>query len=113
MKEIVEFLQSKKLVFKSLKPVAPKALGSRKKVSIWLGVDLQGYYADVMWLEKKSRVLRKEAQALMGLHEKLERYIDSRINKKYIVIKAPLCSKAKALLEEHGWKVFEQVASSR
>ncbi len=106
MKTIVEYLQSKKLVFKSLKPVVPKELGSRKKVSIWLGVDLQGYYADVMWLEKKSRVLRKEAQELMELHEKLEKYIDSSIKKKYIVIKAPLCSKAKALLEEHGWKVF-------
>ncbi len=113
MKTIVEFLQSKKLVFKSLKPIAPKELGSRKKISIWLGIDLQGYYADVMWLEKKSRVLRKEAQELMGLHEKLEKYIDSSIKKKYIVIKAPLCSKAKALLEEHGWKVFKQVVSSR
>ncbi|SFV90232.1 hypothetical protein MNB_SV-4-1070 [hydrothermal vent metagenome] len=106
MKTIVEYLQSKKLIFKSLKPVFPKELGSRKKVSIWLGVDLQGYYVDVMWLEKKSRVLRKEASELMALHEKLEKYIDSNIKKKYIVIKAPLCSHAKAMLEEQGWKVW-------
>jgi hypothetical protein len=42
----------------------------------------------------------------MALHEKLEKYIDSKINKKYIIIKAPFCSKAKALLEENGWKVW-------
>ena len=59
-----------------------------------------------MVVEKKSRVLRKEAEELMLLHEKLEKYIDSGIKKKYMIIKAPLCSKAKAMLEEHGWKVM-------
>ena len=106
MREIVEFFQEKGIVFKSFKEIPPKALGSRKKVAIYAAVDLKGYYADVMWLEKKSRVLRKEAEELMGLHEKLEKYIDSTIKQKYIVIKAPLCSKAKALLEERGWRVF-------
>ena len=71
-----------------------------------MGVDLKGYYAVVMRVEKKSRVLRKEVGELMVLHEKLERYMDSKIKKKYIIIKAPLCSKAKALLEENGWRVF-------
>jgi len=71
-----------------------------------VGIDLKGYYANVILLEKKSRVLRKEAEELMVLHEKLEKYIDSAIKKKYIIIKAPLCSKAKAFLEENGWKVF-------
>ncbi len=106
MKELVEFLQQHNLVFKSLKEVLPKELGSRKKVQIFVGVDLKGFYADVMVLEKKSRVLRKEAQELMVLHDKLERYVGSAVKKKYIVIKAPLCSKAKAMLEESGWSVF-------
>ena len=108
MKEMVEYLQKKNLVFKSLKEITPKELGSRKKISLYLGVDLKGYYAVVMEIEKKSRILRKEAQDLMTLHEKLEKYIDSKISKKYMLIKAPLCSKAKALLEEHGWKVWHE-----
>ncbi len=106
MKELVEFLQQHNLVFKSLKEVTPKELGSRKRVQIFVGVDLKGFYADVMVLEKKSRVLRKEAQELMALHDKLEGYVGSAIKKRYIIIKAPLCSKAKALLEEHGWRVL-------
>jgi len=106
MKEVVEFLQQKSIIFKSLKPVSLKELGSRKKIEIYLGIDLKGYYALVMVLEKKSRVLRKEALELITLHEKLERYIDSKIKKKYIIIKAPLCSKAKSLFEENGWRVF-------
>jgi len=109
MKELVEYLNHKNIIFKSLKEIAPKELGSRKKVSLYLGVELKGnYYALVMELQKKSRVLRKEADELMHLHEKLERYIGSKITKKYIIIKAPLCSHAKAMLEEHGWRVWHE-----
>ncbi len=106
MKTLVEYLSQKNIIFKSLKEIFPKELGSRKKVSLYLGVDLKDYYALVMELEKKSRVLRKEAEDLMALHEKIEQYIDSKVTKKYIIVKAPLCSKAKALLEEKGWKVW-------
>jgi len=104
MKSIVEYLQQKNIIFKSFKSISTKELGSRKKIGLYVGVDLKGYYADVIVLEKKSR--RKEAEELMALHEKLEKYIDSTIKKKYIIIKAPLCSKAKALLEENKWKVW-------
>lgn len=109
LKEVVEYLNHKNIIFKSLKEIVPKELGSRKKISLYVGIDLKGYYALVMVLEKKSRVLRKEAGELMLLHEKLETYIDSKINKKYIIIEAPLCSKAKALMEENGWKVWHVI----
>ncbi len=109
MKELVEYLNRKNIIFKSFKEIMPKELGSRKKVSIHLGVEFkENYYAVVMQVEKKSRVLRKEASELMLLHEKLEQHIGSKITKKYIIIKAPLCSHAKAMLEEHGWKVWHE-----
>lgn len=108
MKALVEYLNHKNIIFKSLQEVMPKELGSRKKVALYLGVDLKGYYALVMEVAKKSRVLRKEAGELMLLHEKLETYIGSKITKKYIIIKAPLCSHAKAMLEENGWKVWHE-----
>jgi len=106
MKALVEYLNHKNIIFKSLQEIMPKELGSRKKVSLYLGIDLKGYYALVMEVEKKSRVLRKEAGELMRLHEKLEQYVESKITKKYILIRAPLCSHAKAMLEENGWKVW-------
>lgn len=108
MKEIVDLLQEKKLIFKSLTPIETKALGSRKKINIYLGVNLKKYYASIFEIEKKSRVLQKEANEFIALHEKLEIYNDSKINHKYIYIKAPLCSKAKKLLEEKGWVVWHQ-----
>jgi hypothetical protein len=106
MKQIIDFFQQKNIIFKSFKEITPKELGSRKKISIYVGVNLKGYYAAVIELKKKSRVLRKEVGDLLLLHEKLEKYIDSTIKKKYIIIKAPLCSHAKKMLEEQGWKVM-------
>ncbi|HIP50826.1 MAG TPA: hypothetical protein EYG94_01960 [Campylobacterales bacterium] len=108
MKEIVDFLQEKKLVFKSLSPIEVKNLGSRKKINIYLGVDLKKYYACILHINKKSRILKKEALELMALHEKLEVLKDSKINKKYIYIQAPLCSKAKALMQEEKWTVWHE-----
>jgi hypothetical protein len=108
MKKIIDYLQQKNIIFKSFKIITPKELGSRKKIQLYIGVDLKGYYAVVMKVEKKSRILRKEIGELMLLDEKIKKYIDSSIKKKYIIIKAPLCSKAKALLEENGWKVWNE-----
>jgi hypothetical protein len=108
MKELVEYLKNKQLICKSLREIAPKVLGSRKKVQLYTGVNLKGYYCSVILLEKKSRVLRKEVNELMTLHERLEIYQDTKILKRYIRIRAPLCSKAKALLEENGWKVWDE-----
>ncbi len=108
MKNIIDYLRQKNIIFKSLKEVTPKELGSRKKIELYLGVDLKGYYALVMKIEKKSRILRKEAGELMTLHEKLEKYVDTKITKKYIIIKAPLCSKAKKMLEENRWKIWHE-----
>ena len=110
MKKIVDYLQHKHIIFKSLIEVASKELGSRKKVDLYLGIDLKGYYGLVIKLTKKSRVLRKEAEELMLLHQKMERYKDTKITKKYLWIQAPLCSKAKVFLEENGWKVWHDIS---
>jgi hypothetical protein len=108
MQEIIPLLQKKKLIFKSLTPIEIKLLGSRKKIDIYLGVDLKKYYTCIIHINKKSRILQKEAKELMGFHEKLEAYKDIVIKKKYIYIQAPLCSKAKTLLQENKWTVWEE-----
>ena len=99
-------MKDKNIICKSLKEVKPKELGSRKKIQLYIGVNLKGYYCSVMTIEKKSRVLRKEVAELMALHEKLEIHQDTKILTRYIRIKAPLCSHAKAMLEENGWKIW-------
>ena len=48
----------------------------------------------------------------MEFHRKLEKHKDIIIKKKYIYIQAPLCSKAKALLKENKWVVWNELPSS-
>ena len=108
MKTVIDYLQQKNCIFKSFTQIQPKAIGSRKKIELYVGVDLKGFYVLVMSLEKKSRILSKEAKELIELHTRVERYIDSAIKKKYIIIKAPLCSKAKASLVAQGWRVWHE-----
>ena len=106
MKNIVELLQKKQLIFKSVKEITPRDLGSRKKVTIFIGIDLQSYYNLIIKITKKSRILQKEVDDFILLHTKCEKYNDSAIKKKIIIINAPLCSKAKAKFKDNGWRVI-------
>jgi alkyl hydroperoxide reductase subunit AhpF len=102
----VDFFNEDGIIFQSLKKIIPRELSTRKKIDIYLGVDIKGYFVDIMQLEKKSRILLKEAKEIELLHKKLELYNGSLIKKRYIIVKAPLCSKAKSYLESEGWKVW-------
>jgi len=113
MKALIERLQEEKLLFKSLTSIPPKEFGSRKKISIYLAVSLTKYYACILHINKKSRILSKEAKELMAFHKKLELYNESKIINKYIYIQAPLCSKAKALFEEEKWVVLLDIMSEK
>jgi hypothetical protein len=108
MKEVLHLLQENNLLFKSLKPISIKELGSRKKINLYLGVDLKKYYACIIHIRKKSKILSKEALEIMEFHTKLEHLNESKINKKYIYIQAPLCSKAKAIFKEQKWTLWEE-----
>ena len=104
MKTIVEHLRIHGILCRKLSEISPKELGTRKRIIPYVGVNLEGYYCSVFVLSKKSRVLRKEAEELEELHKKMERWKGTTISKKYIWVDAPLCSKAKAWMEEKGWK---------
>ncbi|WP_457606865.1 hypothetical protein [Nitratifractor sp.] len=106
MKELVEFLRTKGIVCKSLEQVEPRELGSRKRVEIYRGVRMDDYYCMILVLKKKSRVLRKEAEELFELHTRLSERIGATIRYRYLLLDAPICSKAAALLEERGWRIF-------
>ena len=64
MKELVNVLLKKNYIYRSLKEIDKKTLGSRKKIDIYEGVDTNSYYAAIFVLVQKSRFLRKNADAL-------------------------------------------------
>ena len=106
MKELINKLQAHGLIFKELKAIEPKALGSRKKITIMLGIDLKGYYHLIFFISKRSRILTKEAKELLELKERVAKMVGSTLPHCHLFIDAPLCSKAKAYLEQEGCKLY-------
>lgn len=108
MNFIVDYLNKKNLIYKSFERIPTKDLASRKKLDIFLGVDMKGYYNLVIHISKKSRFIKKDSFDIIELHRRVEILKDTSVVKKYILIEAPLCSKAKAELENLKWIVWNE-----
>jgi hypothetical protein len=106
MKEVLAPLQAEGLLFRRFEPFDLKEVGSRKRIGVYHGVDTKGRYTLVFVVEKKSRVLQKEAKEWLELKKRIEAHYGYPILQNAAIVKAPLCSKAKALLESEGWRLL-------
>ncbi len=107
MKTLVNLLLKKNYLYKTLIEIDKKSLGTRKKIDIYEGVDTKRYYAAIFYIEQKSRFLRKNADDLEALYEKLKIVRDHNFKKKILIYHMPLCSKAKVQMKEHGWILID------
>lgn len=106
MKNIVEYFMQKDIIFKKFETILPKSLNSRKKVEIYLCIDIKGYYNVIISQKKSSRVLQKEVLKLHELFLKLQAQKDIIVKKKHYLLDGVMCSKAKSKMSELGWKVY-------
>lgn len=106
MKELVEFLSEKGLIFKSIENIDPKSLGIRKRLQIHLGVDLKNYNTAIFQINQKSRFLTKDILKLEEMFNTLIQSKEIGCRKKILILTAPLCSKAKDNLKVEGWKLL-------
>jgi len=95
VKEILDRLIKEGLVFKEFREIKLK---TRKKIKVFLGVNVKNEYCLVVVFEKKSRVLRKDVEDILPLIPKINfRY------KKKILLAKDFCSKVK---EFKDWRVI-------
>jgi hypothetical protein len=109
MKEMLERICRKQVVFTSLDVVDPKILHTRKKLAIFSGVDSKSFYHLIFRIEQKSRFLRKHVEEILELCKALELHVKHNYKHKHLLLSAPLCSKASLLLQENGWKVYDDL----
>jgi len=107
MKELVDLLRAKELIYKKLIMIDNKALKTRKKIEVYEAVDFDRYYTAIFVYEQKSRFLRKDATVLEELYERLKILQDHNFKKKILLYKMPFCSKAKAQMKESGWRLVD------
>lgn len=105
MKELTAYYTKKDILFKQLNEVLPKELGSRKKIVIYTATDVKSSYYSIFIVTSKSRFIRKNAEDLIELFDKLKAYKDHNFKYKELLITSPLCSKAKKMLEDNDWRV--------
>ncbi len=106
MRELVEYFKKNGVIFRSLNPLDKKRMGIKKRLKLYEGIELDNSYALVAQIERKSRFLRKDATELEDLAKKAQSLLGHAFKRKYLLIKAPLCSKAKEMLEEFGWRIY-------
>lgn len=105
MKKLTTYYTNKNILFKQIKQITPKELDSRKKIDIYAATTVDSKFYAIFIVDSKSRFIRKNADDLMELCEKLSRYLDHNFKKKELLISSPLCSKAKEYLKQNDWSV--------
>ena len=105
MKELTTYFTNKNILFKEIKSISPKDLNSRKKIEIYASTTIDSKFYAIFIVDSKSRFIRKNADDLMELCEKLASYLGHNFKKKELLIKSPLCSKAKEYLKQNDWSV--------
>lgn len=108
MKEMLERICSKQVVFTSLEMVDSKTiLNTRKKLAIFSGTDRRSFYHLIFRSPQKSRLITKHVHEIIEFTHTLELHFQHAYKYKHLLVQAPLCSKAALLLHENGWKVYE------
>ena len=105
MKDLTKYYLNKEVLFKDLKKINPKDLGSRKKIEIFCGTSVSSDYYAIFIIDGKSRFIRKNANDLLELFNKLADFEEHNFKKKELLISSPICSKAKKFLEDEKWSV--------
>jgi len=102
MTEINQKLLDRNVVLKEIKNITPK---TRKKIQVFLGVDIKQFYYLLVKIDTKSRFIQKNALELMEFVKPLSE-INFQKNKKILFLNSPICSKASVLLQANGWRII-------
>jgi len=106
LKDLTQYFRDKKeIIFKDIEEIIPKTIGSRKKIKIFTATSIQKEYYAIFIVDSNSRFIRKNAEDLKLLLDKLIEYKEHNFKRKVLLISSPLCSKAKKILEDEKWSV--------
>lgn len=93
-------------LYKYIQTINLKELGIRKKISVFIVVDSNNQYSIAFYITQKSRFLQKDADKIEEIKSIILENIEYKVKEKIILIKSPLCSKAKNKLSLDKWIVL-------
>ena len=105
MQFIVDSLRQRGKIYKKMQEVAPKELGIRNKIKIYVATDINNKFWAIFAVSQKSRILMKDVYKFEEIFEKLVLFSEKTFSHKLLFIDAPLCSKAEKAFKAVGWKI--------
>ena len=105
MQMVVDALRHQGKIFKKMQEIAPKDLGIRNRIKIYIATQTNGNFWAIFAVSQKSRLLMKDVHKFEEIYAKLTLFCAHNFKQKVLFIDAPLCSKAKAAFLEAGWKI--------
>jgi len=102
MQKINQILFDKNIILKEIQDITPK---TRKKIKVFLGVDMKNSYYLLVEVSTKSRFITKNAKELIEFVSPLSD-INFKKNKKILFLESEICSKSKELLKQNGWRIL-------
>jgi hypothetical protein len=103
MNEMNNYLFENNIILKEIENITPK---TRKKIEIYLGVNMKDRYYLIVKLNKKSRFLMKDAKELLEFLVKINKIkdINFKYKKRVLLLRGDICSKTKEFLKE--WRIL-------
>jgi len=103
MNEMNNYLFENNIILKEIENITPK---TRKKIKIYLGVDIKNSYYLIVSFNKKSRILMKDAKELLEFLDKMVKIknINFKYKKRVLLLSGEICSKTKEFLKD--WRIL-------
>lgn len=107
MNNIIDSLNKKSVIFKKIEKIDNKSINCKKKLQIFLAVDLKDFYNIIFYKDTKTKILNQEMQNLEGIKEQVEDKIKAKITKKILLTNANICQKAKQKYKNLQWRFLD------
>ena len=93
--------------YQNIKIINPKDFGIRKKLGIFEALDQNDNNTLIFYITQKSRFLQKDVDKMEEIKTIiLKNKTNEHEIKKAIIIKSPLCSKAKEKMDIQQWMIM-------
>ena len=106
MKKLIDFLNSKKIMFKQIEQIQNSNLKTKKNISVFLATSIDKKYWLILIYHNKTKILRKECEFFETIYEKCKEIKQHNFAIKALFCNTDFCSKSINELKENRWKIY-------
>lgn len=106
MKKLIEFFNSKNLMFKEFEEIEKSHFKTKKNISIFCATSLDKKYWLILINHNKTKILHKDSMFFEEIYEKTKGLKEHNFAVKSLFCNVKFCSKALTELKQKEWKIY-------